>query len=167
MSDWWSRKLNNGGQAPPQQPRPGSTPPLPQAAPRPVHLPPQYVPTPQPAQPQQYPQQELGEEVLPEGVSANELVAHNQQRLATKQYREIPKEAVALKRVGGGTCPECGSGNYLSTTVGNRPHEHCYDCGYPIVQAGSGMGALGGGGIIATGGTHQAQSPVYTQQLGG
>lgn len=164
MSDWWAKKLQGGAPQPPQAPRqgstPGSTPPLPQQAPRPAHLPPAYQ------QPQQVPQQYVDEDApLPEGASAQELVAHNQQRLMTKDYREIPKEATALKK-SGGRCPDCDSGNYFAGTASGGG-AHCYDCGYPIIQAGSGLGALGGSGIIATGGQHAARSPQYTQQLGG
>lgn len=32
-------------------------------------------------------------------------------------------------------CPGCDSGNYL---------DHCFDCGYPLVQSGSGMVGTGG-----------------------
>lgn len=40
------------------------------------------------------------------------------------------------------TCPDCGSANYMSPAqnVGLR----CYDCGYPIQQAGSKYGSLTG-----------------------
>jgi ribosomal protein S27E len=40
------------------------------------------------------------------------------------------------------TCPDCGSGNYMSpsATVALR----CYDCGYPISQSGSRFGGLAG-----------------------
>lgn len=163
MSDWWAKKLQQGGAPQQQPPRQGSTPPLPQAAPRPTHLPPAYAPgqVQQPVQPQYVDD----DAPLPEGVSAQELVAHNQQRLATKDYREIPKEATALKK-SGGRCPDCDSGNYFAGTASGGG-AHCYDCGYPIIQAGSGLGALGGSGIIATGGQHAARSPQYTQQLGG
>lgn len=39
------------------------------------------------------------------------------------------------------TCPECMSGNYWSSN--NNP-AHCFDCGYPMSQAGSRFGALTG-----------------------
>jgi hypothetical protein len=44
-------------------------------------------------------------------------------------------------------CPECNSGNYLVTgkvTTLNGVVEawRCYDCGYPLVQSGSGMGQV-------------------------
>lgn len=35
-------------------------------------------------------------------------------------------------------CPECGSGNYMAPQGTNRMR--CYDCGYPLVQSGSGGG---------------------------
>lgn len=34
------------------------------------------------------------------------------------------------------SCPECGSGNYM---IMNGNYSRCYDCGYPVVQSGSGM----------------------------
>lgn len=35
-------------------------------------------------------------------------------------------------------CPGCGSGNYGSVTPESKAR--CYDCGYPVVQSGSGVG---------------------------
>jgi len=35
-------------------------------------------------------------------------------------------------------CPGCGSGNYGSADPAVKAR--CYDCGYPVVQSGSGMG---------------------------
>lgn len=35
-------------------------------------------------------------------------------------------------------CPGCGSFNYGGATPESR--KRCYDCGYPIVQSGSGLG---------------------------
>jgi predicted nucleic-acid-binding Zn-ribbon protein len=51
-------------------------------------------------------------------------------------------------------CPECNSGNYAkvgvqSTQNGSFAVMRCYDCGYPKIQAGSGVGSTGtpsGGG---------------------
>jgi len=37
-------------------------------------------------------------------------------------------------------CPSCGSGNYGST---GETRARCYDCGYPVVQSGSGIGGTG------------------------
>lgn len=154
MSDWWARKLAGGAPTPP--PRQGSTPPLPQPAPRPTQVPQQYAPEGAVQQPPQYPQpaQQNPDEEIP-----------LTQALATKTYDRIPDKASGQLQ-NSSTCPSCQSGNYLVTNTGGRRHEHCHDCGYPVVQAGSGMGALGGSGIIATGGTHKAQSPVYSQQIG-
>jgi hypothetical protein len=38
------------------------------------------------------------------------------------------------------TCPDCGSGNYMSPNdqIGKR----CYECGYPVSQSGSKFGGL-------------------------
>jgi ribosomal protein S27AE len=35
-------------------------------------------------------------------------------------------------------CPQCLSGNYMAPPGGGRMR--CYECGYPIVQSGSGAG---------------------------
>jgi len=39
-------------------------------------------------------------------------------------------------------CPGCMSGNYFAPTGTNM--KRCYDCGYPIVQSGTGAGMPGG-----------------------
>jgi ribosomal protein S27AE len=39
-------------------------------------------------------------------------------------------------------CPECNSGNYFAPTGTQRMR--CYDCGYPVMQQGSGSGMPGG-----------------------
>jgi ribosomal protein S27AE len=41
-------------------------------------------------------------------------------------------------------CPGCMSGNYMAPVGTQR--KRCYDCGYPIVQAGTGVGGTGQGG---------------------
>jgi hypothetical protein len=38
-------------------------------------------------------------------------------------------------------CPGCMSGNYMAPVGTQR--KRCYDCGYPIVQAGTGAGGTG------------------------
>jgi len=45
-------------------------------------------------------------------------------------------------------CPSCGSGNYGSI---EGTKARCYDCGYPIVQSGSGLGKGITGGPQAAG----------------
>ena len=48
-----------------------------------------------------------------------------------------------------GRCPGCNSGNYMAP-VGTQRYR-CYDCGYPIVQQGSGLAGSGtGNGGAAT-----------------
>lgn len=37
-------------------------------------------------------------------------------------------------------CPACNSSNYMSAP-GSQYHR-CYDCGYPVVQAGTGVGGV-------------------------
>jgi hypothetical protein len=41
-------------------------------------------------------------------------------------------------------CPGCMSVNYMAPVGTQR--KRCYDCGYPIVQAGTGVGGTGQGG---------------------
>ncbi len=45
-------------------------------------------------------------------------------------------------------CPSCGSGNYGASAMAPEAKARCYDCGYPVVQSGSGMGT----GIQSSGG---------------
>ncbi len=45
-------------------------------------------------------------------------------------------------------CPNCVSNNYMAPTGTTR--KRCYDCGYPIVQAGSGAGSTGSSGGAPT-----------------
>lgn len=59
-------------------------------------------------------------------------------------------------------CPGCGSGNYGGATPESR--KRCYDCGYPIVQSGSGMGR----GIVGQGGEAAGPAqPARQVQTGG
>ena len=51
-------------------------------------------------------------------------------------------------------CPECDSGNYFAPKGTQRMR--CYDCGYPIMQQGSGMA----GNSSAQGGTVQRAKQV-------
>jgi ribosomal protein S27E len=50
-----------------------------------------------------------------------------------EQAPTMPQSAMAASR-----CPGCGSGNYGSADPAVKAR--CYDCGYPVVQSGSGMG---------------------------
>lgn len=45
-------------------------------------------------------------------------------------------------------CPNCYSGNYFAPMGTNRMR--CYDCGYPVLQQGSGAGLPSGQGGAAT-----------------
>jgi hypothetical protein len=61
-----------------------------------------------------------------------------------------------------GRCPECGSGNYFArnyTEQGMRMRTpaapRCYDCGYPLIQAGSSHG--GANTVRTEGPSHQAR----------
>jgi len=57
-----------------------------------------------------------------------------------QESTRIPESSVAASR-----CPGCGSGNYggvvpEGSMSGMAARAKCYDCGYPIVQSGSGVG---------------------------
>lgn len=150
MSDWWSKKL---GGAPANPPR-GNTPHIP-AAPPPEQQPMAQVP-------QAYAPGQPSTTTAPQQQGdPNEEVSLTD-RLQTTTYDQVPAQAQAQKQ--STTCPGCGSGNYYTGTA-QGGGAHCHDCGYPLVQSGSGMGALAG--VRPTGPGQMAKSPVYTQQLGG
>lgn len=65
-----------------------------------------------------------------------------------------------------GDCPSCGSPNFFSrafseggTPLRNPPMPQCHDCGYPLVQSGSGGGSLTA--VRAGGPARAAAQPVY------
>ncbi len=135
-SDWWARAI--GRAAPPSAPPTGST-----AAPRayPATPPPQGYQQPPPQQQTQgqglfsYDAQ-TGAQVADDGHVAM-LINAAAQTGGSKKVRENSS-----------TCPECGSGNYFARkyTESGMPMRmeaapRCYDCGYPVVQAGSGRGS--------------------------
>ena len=64
-----------------------------------------------------------------------------------QQAPEPPTKAQSASQTG--RCPECGSGNYMLLPGAGAPR--CYDCGYPIVQAGSGLGSLLGATVVGEG----------------
>lgn len=119
-SDWWARRLS--GQTPAPQAPPLGTP----AAPRYVAPPPPPTFTPATYDAQ------TGLPAADDGVMA--IIANA--ALQTGGSKRVKEDS--------GICPECGSGNFFA----RRYTEHgmplrmeaaprCYDCGYPIIQAGS------------------------------
>lgn len=60
----------------------------------------------------------------------------------------IPQEAPRMPESARDTsrCPGCGSGNYGRSALAPEAKARCYDCGYPVVQSGSGMGTGISGG---------------------
>jgi len=66
-----------------------------------------------------------------------------QPQMPPQEAPRMPQSATTASR-----CPGCSSGNYGSVTPESKAR--CYDCGYPVVQSGSGMGKgvsqQGGGG---------------------
>lgn len=61
-----------------------------------------------------------------------------------QQPASMPPSAMTASR-----CPSCGSGNYGSADPAVKAR--CYDCGYPVVQSGSGLGTGVQGGQAASG----------------
>ncbi|CAB4166955.1 hypothetical protein UFOVP964_54 [uncultured Caudovirales phage] len=53
----------------------------------------------------------------------------------------VPPVSKALSASQTQSCPECGGNNYMSV---QSAAPRCYDCGYPLTQAGSRYGALTG-----------------------
>jgi hypothetical protein len=126
VSDWWQKKL---GQDRPPALVPGipvhrtGTPQQPFQAPvqRPVAVPQQH-----------YPGQQQDAETVDVATRLRQHIDY------------IPDRAIANKTETM-TCPGCGSGNwYTGVSQGAPVAGHCFDCGYPKVQAGSGLGALAG-----------------------
>ena len=68
------------------------------------------------------------------------------QQVPQQPTSPLPSSARASQR-----CPGCGSGNYGSVTLESKAR--CYDCGYPVVQSGSGLGT----GVQGSGGSGPAQ----------
>lgn len=141
MSDWWSKKL--GQQQAPAQQQPNY--PRPPAPPAPAYQPP-VSPVPEQWQPGQGPPQPPAE------GDPNSITVALQQ-----DVRELPRQAVGNKQETQ-SCPGCGGRNFFSRTTGvvrgPAPAPSCFDCGYPLVQSGSGLGSLAG--AAASGGVQHA-----------
>lgn len=125
-SGWWARRLQSPTTAPtpPQNPNarfaPGA-PPVQQA--------------PQVQQPTGVTYDANGAQVPDDGFIATIANAAT----ATGGSRQVKESS--------GTCPECGGGNYFAQrrTENGMPlrveaSPRCFDCGYPVVQAGSSRG---------------------------
>jgi hypothetical protein len=56
------------------------------------------------------------------------------QQQAPQQGQRLPNSATSYDR-----CPNCASGNYGKMPGFPEAKARCYDCGYPIVQSGTGM----------------------------
>lgn len=62
------------------------------------------------------------------------------------------------------SCPNCFSGNYFAPQGTGRAR--CYDCGYPLLQQGSGAGMPGGGsGGAATPAKQVGQSGGFNPNI--
>lgn len=117
-TNWWANKL--GG-----QPQPVSYPPVtnPNAQPAPVNP---YMPGAVQSLPPQY----SGQQLQPAGAFESHV---------------IPDSSKSDTK-----CPSCREDNYLLvgsqvTQNGAVEVRRCFNCGYPKVQAGSGVGTIGGG----------------------
>ena len=65
----------------------------------------------------------------------HEFGAPNTQVAYNSQTDELVSKAQSAKQQA--RCPGCNSGNYMAVQ-GSK--SRCYDCGYPLVQAGTGVG---------------------------
>lgn len=145
MSDsWWAKKLREN--QPP--PRPG----IPLGTPQPStpHVPQYQAPPPQVGVPPQH---------APEGQVVQLDADHvNVSATLAQQTSVIPEKAVG-NRTETASCPECGGNNFFSRAQGivrgPAPAPQCFDCGYPLVQSGSGAGSLSG--AAASGSTRPAK----------
>lgn len=63
-------------------------------------------------------------------------------RFTPPQPQAAPQKAVSASQTD--LCPTCGSSNYLSV---NKAQKRCFDCGYPLEQAGSRYGSLTGANV--------------------
>ena len=170
MSDFWAKKLGQGNapQAPastPQQHAPASSRP--------------WWDQSTPVQAQPVEAAPAGTQVLYDAQGNAVLVGPNGQVMATHRPDGDPSVEVhtksARKAKAGGRCPECDSGNY---TAINGQTKRCFDCGYPVVQAFSGMGGLAQGKAVGKtrqvehGGTVNqfavtTQAPSFAAEQGG
>lgn len=135
MSDWWAEKL--GGRASAAPPLPSAVP----AAPRPGQ-PVQWQPQPPAATPPTG-----NQEVADPSTTSQGFALMN----AGAQYTDLPTKAEHTKA--NSRCPGCNGENYFAATAvsdsgmpsrGPAPAARCLDCGYPLVQSGSPLGALTG-----------------------
>ena len=108
--------------------------------------------TPAPQQPQQpqYQQPQYQQPPQPQYQGPGQVPYMPPQQ----QAPEPPTKAKNVQQTS--RCPECGSGNYfLFEGAGSA---RCYDCGYPLVQAGSGLGSLLGARVVGEGTAIQPHS---------
>ena len=79
-----------------------------------------------------------------------------QPQMPPQEAQRLPQSAQTASR-----CPGCGSGNYGSSAMAPEAKARCYDCGYPVIQSGSGVGK----GVTQSGGG--APVPARQVQTGG
>lgn len=173
MSDWWDRKLGRAGA------RPGATPRQSPIGPPtngydlyrarhpevfdgfPVDQAQDAVPAilQQPQAPRMITDPRTGQQV-PEGAFLNEagqIVVPSTVAIRAWQGRDAAKEQER--------CPSCNSPRYFSRQQGIRrgppPAPECFECGYPLVQSGSGMGGLAGASSAGGGKSKQLNVPAH------
>jgi len=62
--------------------------------------------------------------------------AHQPETAPQPPAEPVPMPTPA-PRTSSGACPSCASSHYASPPTGGRAR--CFDCGYPLVQSGSGI----------------------------
>jgi ribosomal protein S27E len=80
---------------------------------------------------------------VPQGRPVNNVpMPPTQQPMAPMPTFQQPAGSKAQSASQTATCPDCGSGNYLTPSA--QIALRCYDCGYPVQQSGSRFGSLAG-----------------------
>ena len=160
MSDWWSKKLGGPVSAPPASHPPTGHRPI-------VGY--QQQQQQQVAQPQQQQQVVQQQGPVPPGVDPSQWnQGPKMSDMLLVDPVEVPAQAKGMLTETD-LCPQCGGGNYFSRSNGvlrgHAPMPHCYDCGFPIEQAGSPGGPATA--MKPTGAPRMAAQPAhYSQQLG-
>ena len=140
MSDFWAEKLG---------------------AQQRIQVPQQYVPSSRPW---------WDERPLPPQPQPQQTVSGQPQQYQAGEY--APRQARSAKQTQ--LCPECGSNSYLSvaaegvsSSVVGPARAHCFGCGYPYIQAGSGGLGHTSKDSKATPSRqiHDGSSQVYTQVI--
>lgn len=141
MPDFWSKVLGNPQPETPQPQTPASDQPWWQ---RTVMQPPAQQPTPvAPVQP-------------PDPGQPQPFTDDSEASLARTQWSRDPT----------GNCQGCGSSNYFQPAENQKARPRCFDCGYPLMQSGTGAAVQGkqAGPVQASRQTDASKTNSYNPQ---